>query len=298
MFSRLYQIKKLCMQIIDIVVVGNTAVGKSSLIENWSKSAKYETGKKLTRPYVKSSDYGESSVTVSAQTNYGRFKLNCFVTMQAPLDNYYDVAIIILDLHNKQSVQSLPKWCECVRKYSPDCKIVICGDKSNENKSIKKNSHTFDPFHLKNSHTFDPFHFDLNRILTKFNAQYCEIDAISNSMQLLPLLCAIQAMIESKNVVIESTNSFSTTTIESKIEKIETIDTIKPIDTIITNNEITNDYSIISTTETKIETKEETKTINEATENKTGSTPETLTTAKTDTNQEVIIAEKSTCVVC
>ena len=212
------------MQIIDVLIVGDSGVGKTTLLNNFN-----QTQTKVT----KSSSYGEPEIQFNMSTEYGEFTLNCFVIMKSPLDRYYDVACVIVDIQNKTSIQHVFMWCEQVRKYRPKCEIIICANKS-DHLNKQNNNNNVEPY-VK---VYDPFKYNMSRILTLYNAQYCEISAISKKLQILPLLGAIKRMIHKDKITV-CENIKTTMHINSDTDQfilVPNLDKTHNIDDTTTNN--------------------------------------------------------------
>lgn len=107
----------------DIAIVGDARTGKSTLIQFLAQLPVKVENKMAV--YCPSSVYGEDQVSLTLTTTHGTLTVNCFVSMQSPLDRHFDAAIVLFDSNNANTVTNLTSWIDTINKANSDAPIVI-----------------------------------------------------------------------------------------------------------------------------------------------------------------------------
>lgn len=117
------------------IFLGNTGVGKSSLLSR-KKSNVFDLDCKSTIgiDFFSFEDIVDGiNIKMNVWDTAGQDKYNNIV------QSYYREiagAFLVYDINNKKSIEDINKWIDRIRYYSPDCEIVIVGNKADFKQTI------------------------------------------------------------------------------------------------------------------------------------------------------------------
>jgi small GTP-binding protein len=116
--------------VLKVILVGNSGVGKTSLIGTFIRGAPdLNTNPTVTPAYSCHELTRNDGVTVCLQL-WDTAGQERFHSISALFYREADVAVVCFEAGSQESLESVPDWVKRVKNQVPDCMIVFAGTKS------------------------------------------------------------------------------------------------------------------------------------------------------------------------